>query len=514
MSTDLPAEKTAPPAGLVYRLTLLGLVAQAIYLVFVVAFPLISNTQAGGPAADLEILMRDFRWFAPLYVLGVVALYVIFWQAMRLVSRVEAGPAQARLKRLVLAFGLLHGFTLVWMYPVSANDLFRYVLRGRLWAVYGASPMITPPNAFPNDPFIAFAGEFGHWTSGYGPLWELLVQVPLRLGAVEMTAGAASLKLLVWLCYAAAAWLIGWRARPEGGRSLAALTFFAWNPLVQLQVSGNGHNDMAFLVLVVLGLVLWQSGRWFWVTVCLALAAAVKASAWPLLPLFGVVLLRRQTTWRARLAVAAGAAVTGLAVILVMYRLTGPFPDVFRGVVSMLTVRRGYAIASAVRVILREILPWQVGETVPRATARYIFLLYYLWLLWRLWQGRLNLVSAAFLAYFAQLMLGPTFRIWYPLWLVPLAALHLTPATFWRTFLFGLTAELSIVNYFVVWRWWLKDLPWDALGLRTTAYYWSVMYVLTVPWLFGLPLFGPIVLRWRRKINSLANSGKNPGLMI
>ena len=110
--------------------------------------------------------------------------------------------------------------------------------------------------------------------------------------------------------------------------------------------------------------------------------------------------------------------------------------------------------------------------------------------------NKLNLVTAGFLVYFSQLMLGRTFRIWYPMWLIPLAALHLTPATFWRTFLFGLTAELSIINYFVVWRWWLRDLPWDKLNLSNQLYYWSVMHTLTVPWLFGIPLFGPIIMKW------------------
>ena len=65
------------------RLILIGLAMQIIYVVYIVAFPLISNTQAGGPAADLEILMRDNRWFAPIYVMGILLLYYLFWQAMQ-----------------------------------------------------------------------------------------------------------------------------------------------------------------------------------------------------------------------------------------------------------------------------------------------------------------------------------------------------------------------------------------------------------------------------------------------
>jgi hypothetical protein len=50
-----------------FQLTFIGLARQAIYILYVVAFPLSSHTQKGGPASDLEILMRDHRWFAPIH---------------------------------------------------------------------------------------------------------------------------------------------------------------------------------------------------------------------------------------------------------------------------------------------------------------------------------------------------------------------------------------------------------------------------------------------------------------
>ncbi len=536
------------------KLIFIGLASQIIYLVYIVAFPLISNTQAGGPAADLEILMRDYRWFAPIYAIGILLLYYLFWQAVQIVSSIKCQVSSstdhvsrftfsptATFKILVLAFGLLFGFTLVWLYPITANDLFRYVLRGRIWAVYGESPMLAPPNAFSEDPYIAFAGEFGDWVSGYGPLWEIVVQAPLRLGATDMVPGAISLKLVVLFCYLICAILIGWFAIPEKGSSLAALTFFAWNPLILIQGPGNGHNDMVFMVLMVLGIILWQRKLWWAVTLALTLAALAKASALLVLPLFGIILLRNESTWPQRILKGLGAALIGLVTVYLVYSVLGPVTETLQGVTAMLTTRRGFAIASGLRMVLREVIPrgaeaslepaaiwgvttlrqsipcdladdsanWlariaarvipcNVPETMPRTTARYIFLLFYAWLLVQLWRNKLNLVTAGFLAYFSQLMLGRTFRIWYPMWLIPLAAFHLTPAIFWRTILFGLTAELSIINYFVVWRWWLRDLPWAKLGLLARSYYWPVMHILTVPWLFGIPLFGPIIMKWRR----------------
>ena len=497
------------------QLILIGLAMQMIYVVYIVAFPLISNTQAGGPAADLEILMRDDRWFAPIYVVGILLLYYLFWQAMQLVQNLSRLTVHAsRFKMVILAFGLLFGFTLVWLYPITANDLFRYVLRGRIWAVYGTSPMLSSPNDFPDDPYIAFAGEFGHWVSGYGPLWEIVVQVPLRLGATDMVPGAISLKLVALLSFLICAILIGWFATPlqSPSSSLAALTFFAWNPLILMQVPGNGHNDMVFMALMVLGIILWQrksSLSWWGAAVALTLAALVKATALLMIPLCGVLLLRSESIWRQRIIKGLGAALIGLVIVYLLYSTLGPISGAIQGVSAMLTTRRGFAIASGLRMVLREIIPRDVAETLPRTTGRYIFLFFYAWLLVQLWHNKLDLVTAGFLAYFSQLMLGRTFRIWYPTWLVPLAALHLTPATFGRTLLFGLTAELSMMNYFVVWRWWLRDLPWGKLGPLSPYWnYWTIMHTLTVPWVFGIPLFGPILMRWWKRKKPLEASAE------
>ena len=284
---------------------------------------------------------------------------------------------------------------------------------------------------------------------------------------------------------------------PFAVQELSALIFFAWNPLILMQGPGNGHNDMVFMVLVVLGIVLWQRRLWWGAAVALTLAALAKATALLMIPLFAVVLLTNEPTWRQRIIKGLGALLIGLVTTYLIYSVLGPLSEVLQGVSAMLTTRRGFAIASGLRMVLREIIPRDVAETLPRTAGRYVFLVFYTWLLVQLWRNKLNLVTAGFLAYFSQLMLGRTFRIWYPTWLVPLAAIYLTPATSWRTLLFGLTAELSIINYFVVWRWWLRDLPWGRLGPLSAYWnYWTVMHILTVPWLFGVPLLGPIAMRW------------------
>jgi hypothetical protein len=110
----------------------------------------------------------------------------------------------------------------------------------------------------------------------------------------------------------------------------------------------------------------------------------------------------------------------------------------------------------------------------------------------------MTLVQAGFLAYFSLLLLGTTFRIWYPMWLIPFAALGLNSHTYWRTFLFSIMAELSIIMYLIVWRWRLDTWHWGLNGpLKPYWNFWTIMTVITAPWVFGIPLLGPLLLKWK-----------------
>jgi hypothetical protein len=122
--------------------------------------------------------------------------------------------------------------------------------------------------------------------------------------------------------------------------------------------------------------------------------------------------------------------------------------------------------------------------------------LYYVYVLIKLAQGKVTLLEAGFTAYFSQLILGSTFRIWYPMWLIPFAALNLNSRTYWRTFLFSITAELSILMYYILWRWYLRKWDWGTNGpLKEHWEYWLIMTWLTVPWTFGIPILGPLLRR-------------------
>jgi len=462
-------------------LALLGATSEAIYMAYVLLYPLTVHGHAGRPF-DLEQLSRSRPWAAGIYVVGLIALFAAFWAALQIAQ-------QVRIPWLpILAFGSLFALTLAWLYPITATDLFQYVLRARVHVVHGANPMTVAADQFPTDPLFPFAGEWADDLSPYGPVWELLTGGIAWMGAREAVSGAMACKGVALLAYLACAGLLAWGTGGDGGK----LLLFAWNPLVLLQGPGNGHNDLFMLVWMLLALLAWEKKRlWIPAAAALSLGVLTKAAAALLAPPLLVAILREQRTWQRRMGILLGAGALALALVLLAYAPFWPPWESIAGVLDEFSGRYTYTIAALLRMILREFIPNRLARSIPRTTGQAIFVLLYLWTLLQMWRKRIGLAEAGFLVYFAYLFTSTSYRIWYPLWLAPLAALHFTPRTRARTFLLCLTSELSILMFYLAWRWLLNGqvLP-DAS--------WLAMHALTIPWQFGLPLLLPLRLprRW------------------
>jgi hypothetical protein len=505
LSRAIPRTQTIVTPFEAARVKLIGWGALmiAIYIVYQTFFPLVPTIYQSDHVLEIEKLLRDGRkWFASWYAVGLGVLFFAFWRVLSLVHTFSKEyPEAAKSLRIgVLGIGILCSTVLIALYPITALDVALYVVRARLWALYGGSPMLALPASFPQDPYIGLSGEFDKEVSPYGPVWELIAQIPIQLGVLDIGSGIIAMKVISLISYIGMAVLLGWYAHQDTPHyrvsGLTAMTFFALNPLVLMEAIGNGHNDMLMLALMTLGLILWQRGQWAWAAFALTLATLVKITGLILMPLFGIAVLIGAPDWRTRFLRGLGIAAIFLITAGIAYRITGPFPDVFEGARHAMFGRWGYTPSYAIRGIVGEMYPR--GEWIVGTASRGIFILYYAYLLIMLARRKITLIQAGFLAYFSQLLFGSTFRIWYPMWLIPFAALSLTSLNYWRTFLFSLTAELSILMYLTWWRWKLDTWEWGVNGpLKDYWNYWLVMTVLIAPWVFGIPLLGPMLGRWK-----------------
>ena len=289
------------------------------------------------PGAALALLAGSFA------VWGVVVIW--------LERRAAGGEWSVPVARAVLLGALLLRLPLIFAEPSLSDDVWRYLWDGRV-AASGANPYALAPEADElaelrdgradrqSDP----QGD-GYWAE----LWQRLdhrgvptVYPPVALGSFSIAAATPHPKL-AWKGLLTAVELAGCAlllalARRRGS-SPARTAWYAWNPLVALEVAGMGHVD-GLAVAPMVAAVLWLTprrepeaggegagaGGWSGRGLRPGLAAVMAAAGAlvKLAPLAAVGLWARASPkpWR-YLAIALAVSVMGLAPVLLV---TGGVP--------------------------------------------------------------------------------------------------------------------------------------------------------------------------------------------
>src|SRR5512147_259731 len=92
------------------RLLVWGTGMFAIYLIYVYFFPLFPKIDQSKTVLDIEMLLKDGRrWFAPLYLLGLVILFFAYWRMLKFVHALsQQQPETAKSLRIwVLGIGII-----------------------------------------------------------------------------------------------------------------------------------------------------------------------------------------------------------------------------------------------------------------------------------------------------------------------------------------------------------------------------------------------------------------------
>ena len=201
-------------------------------------------------------------------------------------------------RHLALALGAaaLFGLTFVLLPSLPSDDLFSYILYGRISVIHHANPYIVLPSSFPEDPFLKLVFWQGT-RSVYGPAW-LLLSDGLTILA-QVLGGSLAIYVLLFkvlglsahLANAFLIWLILGRIAPE--RRLLGTLLYAWNPLCLLEFSASAHNDAVMLTFMLLGIYLLARDWEVAALVSFGLSISVKYVLLALLPFYLLLVMRK-----------------------------------------------------------------------------------------------------------------------------------------------------------------------------------------------------------------------------
>ena len=358
-------------------------------------------------------------WLAAAFVVQC-GLYYLGWRAAQ---HAHGRTAWA----IVLGGALASGIVLLFVYPFDAADIFDYIMHGRIASVYAGNPFRDVAAQFSGGPFYPYAG-WQQVPSYYGPAWEWIAAGVTRLTGDGIITNVLAFKVVVGVFLAGCVWTI-WailrRAAPE--RTLAGVTFFAWNPVVLYVTLGNGHNDVAMVLCILLAVLALLQQRYTLTILALVLGALFKFIPLLLIPAAGLIALRSLGDARVRLRFVALSVVGSVALAAVLYA-----PFWYGPRILDMTARTRLFTASLPAFFytwLRPLWGQQQAASVVSSVALALTALFVCWQSIRAWRNPswLGFSHAALhILLFYLMVTCAWFQQWYTVW--PLAIAALLPA--------------------------------------------------------------------------------------
>ena len=275
-------------------------------------------------------------WFAPrlggvnralLYV-GVGALSTAWLGMGRWINRAPRDQAP-RLAALRL-IGALWCLPLLVAPALFSRDVYSYLAQGTILHL-GLSPYHNAPTVlahYGHSQVLDAVGTFWRGTTApYGPLFLGVVSLVAGVVGSHLIVGVLLLRLLEVVGIVLIAIFVPRLAAGLGADPARALWLAVLSPLTMLELLGAAHNDALMVGLMVAGVTLAVERRPVQGIALCALAAAIKVPAGIAALFIAVAWARAQPDMRASVRVLVQAALTTIAILLLVSVLTGIGPS-------------------------------------------------------------------------------------------------------------------------------------------------------------------------------------------
>jgi len=249
------------------------------------------------PTADLIGRLSIWRWIAALPLTVISSSYGV---ALLLTGFVLAAffaytvAIILQWNRMATGRGIVFVFvTSVILFSLSVlalpnfnNDIYNYILRGRLAAKYNVNPYVVAADQFEHDPVHPYANpQYTHDPGGKLPLWMHFNRILASLTDNSVPFMLLLYRFALLIFNLANAVLIGLVLKKINPRYLlAGLIFYAWNPVVF--TSGQSKTDTFAIFFLLLGVYLHVREKPGIAFVLIGLSVLVKIVTLPLLLIY------------------------------------------------------------------------------------------------------------------------------------------------------------------------------------------------------------------------------------
>jgi len=371
-------------------------------------------------------------------------------------------------KKILACFVFLN-LSLLFVWPVSSNDIFSYIYQNRVLSHYGKNPYIVPYSSISNDPFYDLIGnDWSNKTSPYGPLF---VSVGAMLS--NFTGNNIFLTLFLYkvLFITANTGVLYLLIKIFKNPNLSFL--YAFNPLLIFEFAINGHNDVLVIFLLIFSLFFCfkknASKKDHLACIFLfTLGVMIKSIILIFAPFLGLFILSRYKDFKDVAKVTAGGLIVFLGTVFVFYFPFWEGLEIFDRLSSQINQTLGIFYSLGILLtsfmLMGEILLEENSIMLATKICRLSFVAIYIFMIYRFYkyinskkgnradENKKYLAGGIFLIITLFLFLFPTWLMpWYYCYLIVLGlmAWHFFNKVYILNIIFGITL-FAFSYYFIL----------------------------------------------------------------
>jgi len=350
------------------------------------------------------------------FVIAFSFLFVLFglawWEAHKYRDRATLWT--------ILGFGGIFALTTSFVYPITAVDIFNYIVQGLILVQYHANPIIVTPAQFAHDPLMKLAIDFFSVSSPYGPLDQFIQALPIVIVGRNVLASLLIIKFMssaILILEAFFVYKILSHTAPK--LALSGALALAWNPFALLEYSANSHNDIIMMLFVVLAVFALVKEHHFWAITFITASSLIKFASLPLIPLFFLYSIVHQPTQKKRIQYALKALIIFFSLMIDSFALFWAGPQTLQ---RLLNVAQGYLYSFS--IFLVNISSPSLSYNQARQIGWVLFGVCFLYALWLSSRDFSQMLKGCFITMFTLLAFGATYvQPWYLIWSFALAIL-------------------------------------------------------------------------------------------